>query len=356
MHRFQINQYTARSDLSLPCGAALEGNQAPERSQQIRIVREPRPLDEFPWVSWIGKRAGSALRSYDVGHGVLVCLDNCVQLGVEATGRRVTAVFDATDDQATAYACALVVNLGMSICTLFHGHLPLHGASVQIESSRIGILARSGSGKSTLLWALLDRGARFANDDVVPVWVEDGRLVAATSGGLHAKLSRQALEERGLDPAHYAAVLPDGREFWVPMPPEQRAHETRPLDALFVLQPSYRPDLRGAITVRRMVAGAAVGLLMANTQGLWAVYPLLDGPKMLALYRAVLENVPIYVLEYYKCWEALPELVRIIREVSAGTAQAGRARAPNKARRAPRRFGLPRLPGLLPRRGATGLR
>jgi hypothetical protein len=347
MDLFRINEYQVESELDLPCAVIPPSSAPVPAGDRLVVRRASRPLDEFPRVCWLGRRAGTSLRSYDVGDGVLVCLADCLRIHVDARGSRVTLAFDPEDDWAAGYARACTINLAVCLCTLLRGGLPLHAAGARVGGKSVGLMARSGTGKSTLLWALVDGGDRFAVDDVLPVRVEDGRVMAAPSGGLHAKLSRQALEERGMEAIRYEPMLPDREEFWVPIPPEHRAVDTGPLDALYLLRPGDDPALWGSVRVRRLAAGAALGALMENTQALWAVFPLLDGGQMLRLYDAVIDSVPIYALEYCRRREVLPELVRVIRELTTATgSSAERARTGLRrlARRSPARPGRWALP------------
>src|SRR5439155_7849055 len=63
--------------------------------------------------------------------------------------------------------------------------------------------------------------------------------------------------------------------------------------------------------------------LMEQTQGLWAAYPMLDARRMFRLYRALLDRVPVYALEYHRCRGVLPDLVHTIRGVAASRVPAG---------------------------------
>jgi hypothetical protein len=224
------------------------------------------------------------------------------------------------------------VNLAMSICTLMRGDLPLHGASVGLDGRRIVVLAPSGTGKSTLLWRLLDSGARLANDDVTPIRQADGQVLSWSAGGLHAKLSRAALEACALDPAAYRPWLPDAQEFWVPVEPARQAEATGPLAAIFALHPLPEPPPFAPVMARRQFAGAAVGHLMANTQGLWAAYTEIDARHLLQTYTAIARSVPVYVLEYYRCFEILPALERTICELVEASADEPMAAEPSEVR------------------------
>lgn len=113
-------------------------------------------------------------------------------------------------------------------------------------------------------------------------------------------------------------MLPDRDEFWVPVPNEERAEGAAPLAAVFVLQPSV--TLSGSVEVHRLFGGLAVSHLMANTQGLWAAYTEVDAARMFSLYAGVARSVPIFALEYPRCVELLPELVRTIGRVTRASA------------------------------------
>jgi len=200
---YRLNQFRVESDLPLPCPPVALPDGLPA-GEPLRIQYAPGALTEFACVRWLGRRyGGDYLRAYDTGCGVLVCADKTVRMLAQENG--LTVAFDPADAFAGALAAAMAINLGLSICTLLQGDLPLHGAGVALDGQLIGILAPSGTGKSTLLWKLLDAGARFASDDVLPVRIENGGVTAFPSVALPSKLSRQALEARGEEPQRYRA-------------------------------------------------------------------------------------------------------------------------------------------------------
>jgi hypothetical protein len=332
MPHYAINQFSVASEVELPCNPHQAVEIVNDRRAPLSVECCREALGGFARVEWVGRRGAGFVRSYDVGSGVLVCLADCLRMFMHREGQQILLAFDAAEKRAAGFAAACVVNLGVSVCSLLRGTLPLHGAGVEIEGRRIAVMAPSGAGKPTLLWALLDFGARFANDDVVPVWSETGTVIAAPSGGLHAKLSSPGLEARGMEPERYQRMLPGADEFWVPIDATNRVLSTDPLTALFVLQPLRSPLSPVPVMVRRVVGGAALGLLMEHTQGLWAVCPMVDARRLLAEYRAVLRHVPIFTLEYYRCFEVLPALVDTIREIASTLPREGAVATPSEAR------------------------
>lgn len=327
-YRYEINHFSVSSALPLPCRDYRHFSGSTASISQLEIRFAPGRLREFPSVHWICQRHGRMLRAYDVGGSLLLCGDT-FRLHVHGNGEIITLdfkehPFDQLEslDQAMAaeivraYTAALTVNLGLSFCTLLQGNIPLHGTLLDLDGRLIGILAPSGIGKSTLLWALLDQGACFGSDDVFPIHQRAGRIIATPSISLHAKLSRKTLDDRELDWKKYQEAIPGGDEFWIPFAPEERVMEPRPLDALFVLRPTSTSESSTSLLVQRVVDGAAVALLMENTQGLWAASSVLDGTQIFRQYTAVVSSVPIFSLQYSRSRAILPILIAAMRELT----------------------------------------
>lgn len=332
MHRYRINQFVVESELLLPCE---EWPHASDGAEGMLLRIRYQLLGDFAQVTWLGTRPGTSLRSYDVGTGVLIGVDRGLRFHIDWAGESVDAEFQTEDRLAASLAKASAVNLVISVCTLLRGGIPLHGAGVDLDGSRIALLAPSGAGKSTLLWSLLDQGATLVSDDVVSVRAIGKRIEAATSGALHAKLSRHAIEARGANPEELQPVLPDCREYWVPISSFRRAMDARPLSAVFLLFPREADGHSDRVMTRQIMGGAAFAHLIRNTQALWSVSGRLDGRALFGLYDALVRSVPVFALEYEKRLDMLPRVGYAVREV-LGTIQHREASARSDP---PRRLG-----------------
>lgn len=325
---YQINQFSVESNLRLPAdlSSSIDAATSGQTGASLSIRHEQGSLNEFSQVHWVGRIGDGFLRSYNVGDGVVVCALDGLRMYVNRAGNSVVLDFDGSDSEALAGALALSTNSGISICTLFRGDVALHGAGVEVDGRFIGIMAPSGAGKSTMLWALLNVGALFGNDDVIPVRIIDGRVVAFPSVSLHAKLSREALEKRGMDAEQLEEWVPNSDEYWIPMEAQQRVREPRPLAALFVLRPTVDAASPDEVHVRKVDAGVALSLLMENTQGLLAASQMVDGKELFARYSEIMRTVPLYVLHYHRSFDALPALTQLIRELLCLEYDAGQRR------------------------------
>lgn len=309
MRNYQIYDLCVNSDFDLPADSCIQAAYQPGRT--LCLSYKPEAFHEFAQVQWISSRNGGMLRSYDIANGVLICAGNDAQEGASFFVSREGSAIVSNSDRLEV--SLLLSNLGLSISTLLAGHLPMHAAAVRIDGKFVGISAPSGTGKTTLLWELLDAGARFASDDVFHIFTQDNKAVAVASVSLHAKLSEAALQRRDSDRSQYMETFKGSEEYWVPVASEHRVLEKHPLDALFILQPVAQSSDVNAVDAQRVRGGAAVSLLMKNTQALWAVYPLLDGKRLFNIYALLAESVPIYVLRYVRRYEILPQLVEAIR-------------------------------------------
>ena len=316
MPRYSLHQFDVCSELDLPALARCTSQQGEwERGESLHALRfchAPRGLSEWPRIQLIGTRGQGFLRAYDVGDGILIC-SGTLKMHVARKGDLVSFDFDEHKRDELQFALALATNLAISLCTLLRGELPLHGAGAEIEDRFVGLLAPSGAGKSTLLWALLAHGARFGTDDVIPLRATDKSIHAFPSGALHAKVSESQLQRRGLNPLQYQQWAPGSDEFWLPIAPSERVSGARPLQALFVLRPVFDANWSG-FGVHPVTTSLALPLLLENTQGLWAACGCLSNPPLLDSWRRVAQSVPMWVLQYPRCREALPALINMIED------------------------------------------
>ncbi len=313
MPNYHIYDLRVESDLELPANPLTD--EAFRPGKRVCISHQPASSHEFDQAHWISSRYGGLIRCYDVGNGILVSVGG-------GTGSMFRFWVSRKGDEIVlgtlcSEAAAMIPNLGLSICKLLQGHLTLHGASLEICGKLIGLLAHSQSGKSTLLWTLLDRGARIASDDVIPIHLDSSKVMATPSVSLHAKLSGVTLDRQDVDTTALQPVLADDDQFWLPFCPDAREVEPRPLEALFLLQPDWQAEA-GSVQVQRVSGGGVISLLMDNTHGLWAAYPMLDGKRIFAILAALVESIPIYTLRYARCYEILPALAAAIQDHITG--------------------------------------
>lgn len=325
MFHYLINRFSTESDIPLPCDSCSGLEHGFSTAHKLAVQYAPENLVEFPRFHLVAHQDAGRLRAYDVGVGSVVIVADRVTMFVGLRGDTIVLDYEACafddlvdlnqavrNDFNVALASACVCNLGMSLCSVFRGDIPLHAAGVEVDGKLIGIMGPSGMGKTTMLWSLMDQGARFVCDDVLTVHLEGDTAVGTASGSLSAKLSLEALAGRNMDWREYREVLPGRGEFWVPIPPERRLHGIRQLAALFVLRPSSGPPSADAVTFRRIVGGLATSVLMEHTQGLWASYPLADAGRLFAQYVALLKTVPVFSIEYVRHLRLLPAVAGTI--------------------------------------------
>lgn len=263
---------------------------------------------------------------YDVGDGFLLeprTVRGMLAMHIDFQGRALTV--DCPDDLLEV-AAAWAIHAGLGAATLTHGGLPLHGAGLEVAGRYVALMADSGSGKSTLSWFLMQQGARFGNDDLIPVRWEGEAAVAFPSVSLAPKLSREAVDRHGLEAsALQAADYGMGEEeYYAPMPPKCRILLPAPLVAVFFLRP-LPLSADGLITVRRMdeaVAaerlpeGEAAAALRQNLHAAWLIEKWMDGRKLDALCHRLAAHVPVYYLVYPKAFAVLPALAETVRQIA----------------------------------------
>ncbi len=137
--------------------------------------------------------------------------------------------------------------LGSAFGALFHqrGLLPLHANAVVIDGRAAVFMGASGAGKSTLAAWFQDQSLPVLADDVCVVgFGEDGPFTSA--GVRRLRLSRAAVEARGLDPSTFPQSYvgdPEFEKFDVPAGSDISGGAILPLAALYVLEQADEPSI-----------------------------------------------------------------------------------------------------------------
>jgi hypothetical protein len=319
MFSYRINQFEVESEFPLPCTphpvAGSQNNKGTAHTHSgkpLRIEKWPS-INEVSSIHWMGQRWWA--RSYDTGDGVVICVQDKIRLHIDREASRIAAAYDEEDHLASAMAGACIINLGMSVCSLLLGELALHGAAVEWNGRVVAFMAPSGTGKSTLLWALRNLGFRFVSDDVLIVRPSPNDTIAVPSYGLHSKLDEEGLLRQGIMARSHGEVLPDSGEYWIPVEAGQRVLEPRPLAGLFVLRPSKTTSSFSPITFNRQGPGSALSHVIENIQGLWAVHNVAPTNRLLTSLHELVRQVPFYVLDYPRTYDALPVLASGIKQL-----------------------------------------
>lgn len=303
---YHLNEFAVCSDFALPYDAQMRSSVPPRDSITLRRAS----LAALP--STLRKLRRQLV--YDVGDGFLV-EPNGLALHIDLKGRVLTV--DCADEKLSA-AAAWAFHAGLGAATVTRGGVPLHGAGLEIAGRYIALMASSGSGKSTLSWHLLQHGARFGNDDLIPAYLTDNGIVAYPSVSMFPKLQREAVDRHGLD---YSALMPadygtEEEEYYAAMPAACRVPAPAPLAAAFLLrpQPPETDGLRSVepstdlVAVRRLPEDEAAATFQANLHALWLIGKWVDDRRIKALCRSIAARVPLFELSYSKTYALLPVL------------------------------------------------
>jgi hypothetical protein len=149
-------------------------------------------------------------------------------------GSRCSSAFP---DEPAWRGLRLLAAQAMPLMTALRGREVMHGAGVVVADRLIGLVAASGTGKSATSANLMAQGGRFFADDVLPLDLADGTVIA------HPGTRLANVHERDFD-----AIDPDVRgNIGVPMGQTDKLHlepagfpGTLPLAALVFLE--RRPD------------------------------------------------------------------------------------------------------------------
>lgn len=313
--RYDINEFVVDSEFALPCDTA--GCSPRDRSEADHVTIRRASLADIPCTM---RRIRRQL-IYDVGDGFLLDAPG-VALHIDFRGRTLTV--DCSDTKLEV-ASAWAIHAGLGAATLTHGGVPLHGAGLEVAGRYIAVIADSGAGKSTLSWFLLRRGAHFGNDDLVPIRLGGNDAMAFPSVSLYPKLSREAVDQHGLEiadllPADYGT---GEEEYYVPLPTARRVTSPRPLAAVFLIRPQSLPlpglialgRMRDLVMVRQIPEDEAAVVLRRNLHAVWLIGRWMDERKLSALCCHLAARVPVYVLTYPRSFAILPALAARITQI-----------------------------------------
>lgn len=310
--RYDINEFAVESDFALPCDAASCSPRDIGNADRV-IIRRASLANIACTMRRIRRQW-----VYDVGDGFLFEPPG-LAMHIDFKGRALTV--DCPDDKLEL-ASAWAIHAGLGVATLTHSGVPLHGAGLEVAGQYVALMADSGAGKSTLSWFLMGRGARFGNDDLVPVRMDGDHAIAFPSVSLYPKLSREAVDQHGLD---IAGLLPADygtgeEEYYVPLPAARRVTSPHSLAAVFLIRPQPLPS-DSLLTVRRMSElvearrvpdDEAAATLRRNLHAAWLIGKWMDGRKLDALCRRLAVCVPVHELTYPRSFAILPHLAEVL--------------------------------------------
>lgn len=313
--RYDINEFAVDSDFVLPCD--VTGCSPCDISETDSITIRRASLAGISCAMRLIRRK----LIYDVGDGFLLEPPG-LALHIDFRGRALT--IDCSDEKLDV-ASAWAIHAGLGVATLTHGGIPLHGSGLEVAGRYVALMAASGAGKSTLSWFLMECGALFGNDDLVPVRMVGDDAIAFPSVSLYPKLQRVAVDQHGLDiadllPADYGT---GEEEYYVPLPRVQRVMSPQPLAAVFLIRPQPLPSdallnvrcMSELVEVRRVSEDEAAATLRRNLHAAWLIGKWMDGQKLDALCHRLATRVPIYMLTYPRSFAILPVLAQRITQI-----------------------------------------
>lgn len=307
LYKYNMYNMSVTSEYKLPCDPNFDENINTEHN--ITIKQESNLLN-VESVALVGRRYG-IFRSYDVGDGILLCAKKSTKIKF---GYNTNEILVNTQEDGVTEMTNILIGQGLSIISLLKGIIPLHAASFEIENKRIGIIADSGSGKSTLLWALLDDGAKFVTDDVLPVFNYNDKVLTQPSVSIPSKLWKEEIHNWGIKPYQYRQIIPGLNKYHVFIDQSKKSFNKKEIQALFLLKPHEKQYSNEVITKKKSGSSALLSLLK-NTHSLWTV-PNKQQIKLLPEYSKIVNKVPIYTLAYHKNRDNIPNLINEIKKIT----------------------------------------
>lgn len=224
-------------------------------------------------------------------------------------------------ERADAWTDLRSIFLGpvLSLVLQRRGHVHLHASAVLIDGEALLFLGHPGQGKSTLTASLTAAGAQLLADDIVPVRVGEGRVVASP-GCSRLKLWRDTLEQLGIEPEQHPRtlrsvdkrVLLAGRTFG------RAATAPAAIRALYLLETDSSEH--GRVSLERSRGLGAVMQIVPHTYN-GHLLPAEVLAEQLGTLAALEQLAPIWRLRYPRGFEWLPA---VHRALCAGRESAGR--------------------------------
>ena len=301
MNSYSIHNFQVQSEIVLPSDASV---MTAENLPWTLHIKKSQLRGRFNRILSTRNRA-----AYDVGDGLMAIWHKLAfHIAFDAHSIQVESPIETE-----RLAAKWLLNRGFGACVLLKGGLPLHAAGVEIDGRMIALVAASGTGKSTLLWSLIQSGAKFGSDDLVSLDFGTSTIRAYPSFSLSPKLCDASAEKSGVNATHLCETFPNSGEHWVTLNPSQRATVSRPLSAIYILNPCEVTHPCAEIIPEAERNSA----LTINTHALGAILPFLNMNRVQNLYRRLSSEVPIFALQYRKDWESLPNLCEFLKVHSA---------------------------------------
>lgn len=314
-----ISQFRIDTNINLPCNFNIP--QPYNDYKEVLTINFKKDLTNgLNQVHWEGRKSNDLIRSYNTGNALLVCALDSINILIANDASIINVEYDEDNNMESSQASAIVSNLGISICSLLKGYLPIHSCSISFSGKQCAIMAPSGTGKSTLLWSLIENGAVLFNDDVTVLSVNDRKIIAYPSLSLHSRLNLSKVDRYNILINRYNSfdkllpIYPGSDHYWIPIHYKDRITSPASLGALFVLRPSKNPPYEHYAEVKRIYGGEIISTLMSNTQGLWALRSILKPENIFKQYISIARTIPVFELHYNRSFTILPKLIELVED------------------------------------------
>ena len=190
---------------------------------------------------------------------------------------------------------------------LRRGQMPIHGGTVWLEDGPVLFLAVSGTGKSSMLASLVAQGHPLIADDISPVWIDEEGVAMVSSAYPQMRMWPETARQFVGDPEILPRVIPCMVKRRVHVGETWGSYRDGrfPLSRIFLLNRS--DQTQGAITMDRLTGHEAfMELLRAMFKG--PAMPIRELEPVWAQLDEVVQQVPIWRLNYPSGWEHLPDV------------------------------------------------
>lgn len=194
---------------------------------------------------------------------------------------------DLTDLSRNSYVTGSVMGLIM----FQRGIIPIHSGGVAVNGGCVLVVGNTGAGKSTTCVMLRNKGCDFVTDDMAPVTVEDG-VVMASPAFPQQKLCRDAAIRQGYD-LEELIFIDEHRDKYAIRLKDHYVKEKLPLAMIVELEPTEETEL----SIRELRGLDKLKLLYRNIYRGKVWNQMGMEQKVQEDVLKIAENVPMYQIQ-----------------------------------------------------------
>jgi hypothetical protein len=212
--------------------------------QQQKERNQEKPI--YSSIS-LGLDGQNVLLLYQIGQIFVLRFPGVAEYHLEEKRISIFPFHDGDEVMIETYLLSTILSFWFEL----HQSLMLHSSSVVINNKAVLFLSNSGGGKSTLTASFLQTGCQMLSDDIVPLKVTDGRVVA-NPGFPSMRMWAKDVKTFDYDNGCLTQVHPKIAKYLIPVGEEGYGHfcsEPRAVRIIYVIDRSDFGDKDARISI-----------------------------------------------------------------------------------------------------------